>query len=225
MKPFLRTLSFLTMAVILAACSANATPTLPPLANVEPTLNAVRTQAAGTIAAALTAQPTATELPATSTTAPSATLAPSATMAPTATTAPVNTLAPATKTPAPLATTGPTAAVTSTLIVSGCKITASSTSGADPKAAGSDFDARWTIENTGSTTWVKGSTDYKYSSGTKMQKTVDVYDVKIDVAAAATIDLVVDMIAPKTPGTYQTNWVVTQGGTVLCSLPVVVTVQ
>jgi hypothetical protein len=58
-----------------------------------------------------------------------------------------------------------------------------------------------------------------------MQKSADVYDVKSDLASGASIVLIVDMIAPTHAGIYQTNWLVSQGGTVLCSLPVVVTVQ
>jgi hypothetical protein len=225
LKTFLRTLSILGMAVFLAACSGSATPTLPPIQNIEPTLNSVRTEAAATIAAALTAQPTATMLPPTATLAPSATTVLTDTVAPVATLAPTDTPAPPTNTPGVVPTVGPTAVVTSKVVEAGCKITASSTSGADVKAPGSDFDARWTIQNTGSSTWSKGTVDYRYSSGTKMQKSQDVYDFNSDVAGSASITLIVDMIAPTKAGVYQANWVVTQGGTVLCSLPVVVTVQ
>ena len=227
MNTFLRNISILGLAVILVGCSAN--PTLAPVLTLVPTLSSAQMDAAATITAGLAIMPTATVVPATATMAASATSVPTATSAPmaTATTAPMATTAAVTATLVPTlaATSGPTLAATSALIVTGCKITASSTSGADTKAVGSDFDARWTIQNTGSTTWVKGSTDYRYNSGTKMQKTVDAYDLKADLAAAGTLDVVVDMIAPKLPGVYQTNWIVAQGSTILCSLPVVVTVQ
>lgn len=220
MKNNLRTILILGLAVALAACSTPAAPTQMPTINVEPTLNAARTEAAATVAAAIEQQPAATAtIAATATTIPTATLVPPAN---TPTTAPQ---------PANTATSVPTAKPTSAVVVTvapiefGCKITASSTTGDSSKAAGSDFDAKWTVKNTGTSNWENGTIDFKYSSGTKMQQSGDTFDLNTAVAAGDSVDIVVDMAAPANPGNYQTNWAVVRGSTVLCTLPVLITVK
>jgi hypothetical protein len=227
MKTYLRTILFLGLAVALAACGTSAAaPTQVPTVNVEPTLNAARTEAAATVSAAIAKRPTATQPAPTSTTAATATAIPTAT--------PVAPAATATTAPQPVntATTAPTAKPTTSGVVFtlapvefGCKITASTTTGDAKKAGGSDFDARWTVKNTGTSAWEKSTIDYKYNSGTKMYKSGDVYDLKTAVAVNDSIDIVVDMKAPTTPGNYQSNWAVVRGGTVLCTLPVLITVK
>jgi hypothetical protein len=222
MKNYLRTILILGLAIALAACSTPAAPTQAPTVNVEPTLNAARTEAAATVAAAIEQQPTATQLPPTATTAATATVEPTVAPANTATTAPL---------PANTSTSAPTAKPTSAVVVTlapiefGCKITASSTTGDTTKAPGSDFDAKWTVKNTGTSNWENGTIDIKYSSGTKMQKSTDVFDLNKAIAVDDTFDVIVDMIAPTTPGNYQTNWAVVRGSTVLCTLPVLITVK
>jgi hypothetical protein len=222
MKKTIKTLLFLALAISLGACSLSSNPTQAPTADIGPTLDAARTQAAATVAADIASQPTATSLPAT------ATLAPSATSVPTDTTVPATALPP-TNTPLPQATntkvaiSTPVVVITNTPTGYSCSITASS--GGGTQSAGADFDGRWTLKNIGTNTWKASSADYKYSSGTKLQKKADVFDLPKDVAAGDSIDIVVDMTAPTTPGIYTSNWIVVDGATVICGMSVQITVK
>lgn len=222
MKKTIQALFVLVLALSLGACSLGSTPTQEASTpNIEPTLNAARTEAAETVAAQISSQPTETSLPATATLAPSATPVPTNTTVPTNAVAPTNTFVPATNTP--VATVKPVIVITNTPTGFGCSITASSGSGT--KSAGEDFDGRWTLKNTGSNIWNAGSVDYKYYSGTKLQKKADVYDLPSNVAVGDSIELVVDMTAPTTAGTYTDNWIVVDGATVICNLSVQITVK
>jgi len=91
--------------------------------------------------------------------------------------------------------------------------------------AGSDFDSKWVIENTGSTTWDSSEVDFKYISGTKMYKYNSIYDLAADVKVDHQITLIVDSIAPKKSGTYTMNWGLVQGSTRLCTMSVTIEVK
>lgn len=88
-----------------------------------------------------------------------------------------------------------------------------------------DFDAIWTVKNTSGETWDMNSVDYKYVSGTKMQKRNDVYDMTTSVKSGETVKIVVDMLGPSTAGKYSTTWALVQGSKTLCSLPVTLRVK
>lgn len=88
-----------------------------------------------------------------------------------------------------------------------------------------EFDARWTIKNTGSVTWDMNSADYKFLSGTEMQKRGSRFDLPNTVKPGQSITLIVDMVAPKYSGYYSANWGIVSGSTTLCSLPVQIYVK
>ncbi len=71
--------------------------------------------------------------------------------------------------------------------------------------AGQDFDIIWTVRNTGSRVW---STHYayEYSEGVKGYRK-DKYYLPKPVNRLYETKLIVDMIAPKEPGTYTARWV------------------
>jgi Ig-like domain from next to BRCA1 gene len=92
-------------------------------------------------------------------------------------------------------------------------------------ALGADFDATWEIKNTSDDDWEKASVDYKYLSGTEMQKYEKAYDLPNTVASDGTITIVIDMVAPNTAGTYTTTWAIVNGDTVLCKLPLTIKVK
>ena len=220
MKKTFQILLILTLALSLGACSLSTTPTQAPTADIGPTLDAARTQAAATVAAELASQPTATSLPATATLAPSATPLPTNTEVPTSVALPTNTPLPPTKTPVP---TLPVVLITNTPTGYSCSITASS--GGGEQKAGADFDGRWTLKNVGSNKWLAAALDYKFSSGTKLQKKADTFDLPTDVAVGSSIDIIVDMTAPTTPGVYTSNWVLADGSTIICGMSVQITVK
>ena len=88
-----------------------------------------------------------------------------------------------------------------------------------------EFDAAWTIKNTSSKTWDGGSVDFKYVSGSEMQKYEDRYDLHQNVKSGETVKIVVDMKAPASTGYYTTRWALVQGSTTICSLPLTVRVR
>jgi hypothetical protein len=88
-----------------------------------------------------------------------------------------------------------------------------------------DFDARWTVLNTGSKTWTTNGTDYKYIRGAKLHTRGDVFDMPKNVAADGKIALYVDMMAPKDKGTYVTYWGLANGSSHFCQFYMIITVK
>jgi uncharacterized protein YgiM (DUF1202 family) len=91
-----------------------------------------------------------------------------------------------------------------------------------PKA---DFDARWTIKNTGTKTWDTSHVDYLFRAGVEMQKHNKLYDLPKNVAPGESLDLIVDMIAPEKLGPHGTTWVVKLGNDTICTLPLAIEVR
>lgn len=88
-----------------------------------------------------------------------------------------------------------------------------------------DFDAVWTVRNNSNLTWELTSVDYKFVSGTEMQKFAKIFDFKQTVRPGETVRIVVDMLAPDRAGTYSTNWAIVRSGTTLINLPLTVVVR
>lgn len=207
------------LALIMACAPSLATPSVP---TVDP--NAVNTFIAQTVNAASTQ--TAASIP---------TLTPSPTITPT-----VNT-----ETPLPTATStvifilsSPTPLVIPTFTSSGgggggggtssenfsCdvrRVTPANGTTFNPR---DDFDAIWTVRNNGQRNWDRNSIDIIYSSGDKIHK-VSGYDLDKNVQVGDSIDVGVDMQAPKDPGTYNTTWVMRRGDNTFCRLTLTIAVR
>lgn len=202
-----RIVSGIILLTALAGCNLTVpspTPTPTETVDIQPTLNAVKTQAVGTAMAILTKNaPTATE-----------------TRVPTSTNTPQPTaMATATRTLAPLWTWTPT------LPAGGCSIISASpeyNSVFDPNAS---FDGRWEIKNKSDGSWLQNEVDIRYVSGTKFQTKEDAVDLSGDVGEEETTTVIVDMQTPANAGTYVTNWAVYRGGEVLCGLSLTIRVQ
>jgi hypothetical protein len=67
------------------------------------------------------------------------------------------------------------------------------------------FDMVWTVENTGTTTWTRRYAIRYFSGWALGERTL--YYLREDVAPGNQTNLVVDMVAPKDPGVYSSNWV------------------
>jgi hypothetical protein len=52
----------------------------------------------------------------------------------------------------------------------------------------------------------------------------DIKDLKVNVAKNGTIALIVDMLAPTTPGTYSETWALKNGSTTICTMFVTIRV-
>ena len=88
---------------------------------------------------------------------------------------------------------------------------------------GVDFDMVWTVKNTGTKNWEPTDIDLMYLRGQKMQTFFDLTDLPALVKPGQTIDLLVDMIAPKTPGNYSATWTL-KGAHEFCPLTISITV-
>ena len=83
-----------------------------------------------------------------------------------------------------------------------------------------DFDIRWTIKNTGRRPW-NPQFYYRYSSGVQ-GKSGSLYYVGGNLGVGEQRDLIVDMIAPGQPGTYNTYWqLINDDGVVILTLSLV----
>ena len=172
----------------LSACTSKA--------NTEPTPDpdAIRTQAVQTVQSQLTqtalAKPSAT---------PTNTLVPTNTAAPATATLSV-TLTPVATILVPTATLDPGIPADKMTFVSQDPIDGTQF------APGQTFTVRWTVKNTGPTTW---NTNYqvRFYAGNRM----GAVDTKIskDVKPQESIDLVVNMTAPRNAGEYTSTWVLT----------------
>lgn len=223
-KPLLLVL-LVALLIVLSGCNPaqpvpQATSTIDPAA-IAATSDVLRTQVAGTVVGGMTQTaeanpPTATPLPTEEPTTP-----------PTATTAPATLTPPPTiVVPAATATRRvilPTATPTQGKFQ--CIVTEQSITYNMKVQAGVDFDARWKIKNVGTDSWASGAMDYVYVDGDRLHTGDDAYDLNQEVKTGKTTDIIVDMIAPKDSGRYNTTWAVTQDGTTVCTLRIDIIVE
>jgi hypothetical protein len=87
-----------------------------------------------------------------------------------------------------------------------------------------DFDVFWTVRNIGQQRWDRSDVDYVYSSGAKIHK-VSGYDLEENVRVGNSIELGVDMVAPKDSGTYSTVWIMRVGNREFCPLRFTIVVR
>jgi hypothetical protein len=210
----LRLLALTISTFILVGCASPTAilPTAVPTIDLQPTLNAVKTQAVQTALVNLTQ------------TAPTATpVTPTNTPLPTATSTPAFTATPVPPTKAPTATLAPWT-LTPTVGAYSCSVTSVTPKSTDKVTASSNFDTTWVIKNNGTQTWLGSETDIKYVSGTKLQKSGDLLDMTSNVAPGDSYTIAVDMVSPADAGTYTAVWAVMMGKDTLCTLNLSVTV-
>jgi hypothetical protein len=87
-----------------------------------------------------------------------------------------------------------------------------------------DFDVFWTVRNIGQRNWDRTAVDYLYSTGDKIHK-VSGYDLSENVRVGNSLELGVDMQAPKDPGTYTTIWTLRVGERVFCPMRFTIVVR
>lgn len=101
----------------------------------------------------------------------------------------------------------------------GCVITSQSIADGTAFSPNEEFDASWTIKNTGKLNWDASEIDYRYVSGTSMHKYNAVYDLPASVNSGNSITITVDMKAPSSAANYETFWGISKASTTLCTLP------
>jgi hypothetical protein len=202
------------LALIMACAPSLATPSVP---TVDP--GAVGTFIAQTVAAASTQ--TAASIP---TSTPSPTLTPTQnteTPSPTPT-ATVIFILPS-STPLVIPTFTSSGGGTSSENFS-CQVTRVSPANGTRFDPRDDFDAIWTVRNNGQRNWDRNSIDILYSSGDRIHK-VSGYDLDDNVRVGDSINVGVDMQAPKDGGTYTTTWVMRRGDRTFCTLTLTIVVR
>jgi hypothetical protein len=204
---------FTALALIMACVPTFATPAVP---TIDP--NAISTYIAQT--ANVAATQTAAAMP---------TLTPTATF----TSTPRNT-----DTPEPTATStviflfytpspvilNPTSGTTPGSKSYACTVLSVTPANGTSFASRTDFDAKWKVRNIGKRDWENNSVDYNYLTGDKFHK-VAAYDLGQTVKFGETIELIVDMTAPKNAGSYTTNWTLQAGSEAFCTLSLTIVVK
>lgn len=200
------------LALIMACAPSLVTPSVP---TVDP--GAVNTFIAQTVEAASTQ--TAASIPSLT---PTPTITPTVntpTPLPSATSTVIFILS----TPTPLVLPTSTSGGTSSQNYS-CQVTRVSPANGTAFDPRDDFDAIWTVRNNGQKDWNRNSVDYVYSSGDKIHK-VSGYDLDDNVDTGNSIDLGVDMQAPKNSGNYSTTWTMRAGDKTFCTLTLSIRVR
>jgi len=105
-----------------------------------------------------------------------------------------------------------------------CRVTKVSPANGSTFNPRDDFDAFWTVRNIGQKNWDRTSVDYTYASGAKIHK-VSGYDMTSNVKVGETIDLGVDMQAPKDSGNYTTTWTMQSGRKTFCTMTLTINVK
>ena len=105
-----------------------------------------------------------------------------------------------------------------------CRVESQSPADNTVFAPGADFDADWKITNTGSDIWDSSSADYRYISGDKIHK-APIYDFSKSVGVGKKTDIIVNMKAPGSPGTYSTTWKISIGKNKFCAMNLTIIVK
>lgn len=213
-----RLLTIILAIVALLACAPLATPIAPP-----PTydLLSINTNIARTAEAAATQ--TSLMLPPTFT--PSVTLPPTKTPAPTDTSTPIFIFVlPTATVPSLTPTTSLTPRPAASLAKYECRVDSQSPQDNRAFAPGESFDGHWWVTNIGTDKWDSVSADYLYSSGDKIHKTA-AYDLQKSIPAGKQAEIVVDMKAPNSPGTYTTTWTIRIGSNIFCPMDMTIIVN
>jgi hypothetical protein len=105
-----------------------------------------------------------------------------------------------------------------------CQIVSVSPANGTTMDARNDFDAVWRVRNNGQRVWDRNSIDFIYDSGDRIHKVAG-YDLSSNVRTGDTTDLGVDMVAPRDPGTYSTNWTLRAGDNEFCRMSLTIVVR
>ncbi|MEW5827354.1 MAG: NBR1-Ig-like domain-containing protein [Chloroflexota bacterium] len=206
-------LAFVLIAILLAGCAPAAQPTTDP--------SQVRDMVSTSVAQTLAAGQTAQAAQASNTPLPTNTTEPTPTPLPTNTPAIPTLVVVPTATNTPFVPAGGGPAPTPSPYQ--CQWVKQKPADWTVFKPGVDFDMVWTVKNTGTKNWEPTDIDLMYLRGQKMQTFFDLIDLPALVKPGQTIDLLVDMIAPKQPGHYSATWTL-KGAHEFCTLTISITV-
>ncbi len=132
----------------------------------------------------------------------------------------------ATITPTPTATFTETPTVTPTNSAYQCQVMSAFPESGKEFTPGVDFDGRWTLKNTGTQVWEE-LVDWVYVSGTKFQAITDkvAFDLGKTVNTDESVEIIIDMLAPKDAGTYESIWSLKKNDLYFCQVTLKITVK
>jgi hypothetical protein len=131
----------------------------------------------------------------------------------------------ATNTPTLTMTASLTPLITDTPGIYDCTLTNQLPANGTNFSPGAEFFATWTIENIGWYSLDADEVDFRYRSGTHLEKQKNAYDLPHTLMRSGSENLAVPMVAPTAPGSYAATWAVTSGKQVLCSWTIQVNVS
>lgn len=90
---------------------------------------------------------------------------------------------------------------------------------------GGDFDGKWTLRNTGKEQW-SDQFDWVFISGDRFQVSSDSIDLTQYINPGNEVDFIVDMLAPRQPGSYSAKWALrTNNNLYFCETEINLTVK
>ncbi len=90
---------------------------------------------------------------------------------------------------------------------------------------GGDFDGKWTLKNVGKEQW-SDRFDWVFVSGDRFQVSVDSIDLTSYINPGNEVQFVVDMLAPRSPGSYSAKWALrTNNNLYFCESEISLTVR
>lgn len=90
---------------------------------------------------------------------------------------------------------------------------------------GGDFDGKWTLRNTGKEQW-SNDFDWVFVGGDRFQVQADSIDLNSYINPGNEVEFVVDMLAPRQPGTYSAKWALrTNNNMYFCETEITLTVK
>jgi hypothetical protein len=92
----------------------------------------------------------------------------------------------------------------------GCKLISQSPNNGASFEPREEFRLFWTVENAGTKEWIQTDVKYFYLSGEDFHKR-EIYGIPETTRYGETVTLRIDMVAPRTPGSYETTWAMKRG--------------
>ena len=132
----------------------------------------------------------------------------------------------------PLATTTPLSgtgigivpAATATPIKFGCNFVSQTPLNGTIMKPRQDFDWHWTVSNDAIRLWQATEVRYVYIKGDKFHRTAS-YAIPADVPVGESAEFIVDMEAPKEPGSYFTTWALQKEKITFCIITLQIRVR
>jgi hypothetical protein len=99
-----------------------------------------------------------------------------------------------------------------------CRVLSKSPANDAVIVGGTRFQAIWTVQNTGTSTWPKKGVDVVLESGARLQVGKPYYDIPNGVSPGGTLRISVTLEVPKRAKDYNTRWSLKVGRTNFCSV-------